>query len=421
MNILIVDDQPSVLVSLTSVIDWASAGIDEVYSASSSLTAKDIIRSKEIHILLTDIEMPIESGLDLIQWIRENGYEIECILITSYMDFAYARQGISLGVVDYVVQPAKTPDILRSVKSAVSKIKHRHDMLRTARVGSFFGNEVNQAVKHFLRIWPEEKETEEFETLLQMKLNRLTELGFHCTKEDSCAFFLTKIQQWNAIPPDKPSLRSTYEEHILRVFSFVNGTAATYFEYDSHLFTLLAMPSYDEIQKYLEILCKQVYENMKCQICIFYCIVPLRSFLSAFRYITGMSYLENAGKYGAVTQVFLTAENKNLSQVSRNYRCYYEQIKAYIRANISLPITRQGISEHIHISPDYISHIVRSVAECSCKELIAGEKMRYAKNLIETTGRSIGDIAVECGYDSFAYFSKVYKSIYGVSPRNARK
>ena len=47
--------------------------------------------------------------------------------------------------------------------------------------------------------------------------------------------------------------------------------------------------------------------------------------------------------------------------------------------------------------------------------------MRYAKNLIETTGRSIGDIAVECGYDSFAYFSKVYKSIYGVSPRNARK
>ena len=54
MNILIVDDQPSVLVSLTSVIDWASAGIDEVYSASSSLTAKDIIRSKEIHILLTN-------------------------------------------------------------------------------------------------------------------------------------------------------------------------------------------------------------------------------------------------------------------------------------------------------------------------------------------------------------------------------
>ena len=45
MNILIVDDQPSVLVSLTSVIDWASAGVEEVDSASSALVAKDVMGS----------------------------------------------------------------------------------------------------------------------------------------------------------------------------------------------------------------------------------------------------------------------------------------------------------------------------------------------------------------------------------------
>ena len=110
-----------------------------------------------------------------------------------------------------------------------------------------------------------------------------------------------------------------------------------------------------------------------------------------------------------------------MDMASQNYRSYYEKIESYIRENMAAQITRQAISEHIHISPDYISHIVRSIAECSCKELITREKMKYARGLIESTTKPIGDIAVECGYDSFAYFSKVYKATYGVSPRRDRK
>ena len=55
MNILIVDDQPSVLASLTTTINWKSVGIDQVYSASSTLAAKNIIDKENIQILLTDI------------------------------------------------------------------------------------------------------------------------------------------------------------------------------------------------------------------------------------------------------------------------------------------------------------------------------------------------------------------------------
>ena len=62
MNILIVDDQPSVLASLTTTINWKSVGIDQVYSASSTLAAKNIIDKENIQILLTDIEMPVENG-----------------------------------------------------------------------------------------------------------------------------------------------------------------------------------------------------------------------------------------------------------------------------------------------------------------------------------------------------------------------
>ena len=68
MNLLIVDDQSNVLTWLATSISWSDIGISHVYSASSVLTAKEIIRSHDIQILLTDIEMPVQSGLDLISF-----------------------------------------------------------------------------------------------------------------------------------------------------------------------------------------------------------------------------------------------------------------------------------------------------------------------------------------------------------------
>ena len=55
------------------------------------------------------------------------------------------------------------------------------------------------------------------------------------------------------------------------------------------------------------------------------------------------------------------------------------------------------------------------------KELITREKKKYARGLIENTTQPIGNIAIPCGYDSFAYFSKVYNPTYGVRPRVDRK
>ena len=74
----------------------------------------------------------------------------------------------------------------------------------------------------------------------------------------------------------------------------------------------------------------------------------------------------------------------------------------------------------MHLSPDYISHIVRVMKGCSCKEWITRRKMNYARQLIQTTALPIGEIAARCGYDSFAYFSKVYKLYFNATPREDR-
>ena len=58
MNLLIVDDQKTIVKGLQDGIDWKAAGIDEVYTACSAREAKLVLMNFDIEILLTDIEMP---------------------------------------------------------------------------------------------------------------------------------------------------------------------------------------------------------------------------------------------------------------------------------------------------------------------------------------------------------------------------
>lgn len=60
--------------------------------------AKTLICENQIDILMTDIEMPGENGLQLLHWVSENYPDIVCILLTSHADFSYAQESINLDV-----------------------------------------------------------------------------------------------------------------------------------------------------------------------------------------------------------------------------------------------------------------------------------------------------------------------------------
>ena len=137
--------------------------------------------------------------------------------------------------------------------------------------GEFSNYEINHAAKHFFKTWPDLQDSENFEALLAEKIRRLNELGCPCREEDSCVFFLTVIREWYALPLPELSCRSRYAEVMQSVFSFANGYTTTYSKDDSHFFTMLFMPSYDDIKDYFEILEEQVKETLSCSIGIFYC------------------------------------------------------------------------------------------------------------------------------------------------------
>lgn len=82
-SLLVVDDEQYAVEGVMEAIDWKSIGIMAVYGAYSSEEAKNIIRQHDIQVIVCDIEMAEESGLDFLRWMRTEGYFARLIFLTA--------------------------------------------------------------------------------------------------------------------------------------------------------------------------------------------------------------------------------------------------------------------------------------------------------------------------------------------------
>ena len=135
MKLLMVNDAEAIVNAMKDSIDWISYGIDEVFVAYNVVEGRDIISQNTIDILLCDIEMPGEYGIALIRWIRENNYDIDCILLTCHAEFEYAHEAITLNCHDYLLLPASYNTIGETVKSVVFRRAERFQNTRLQEYG----------------------------------------------------------------------------------------------------------------------------------------------------------------------------------------------------------------------------------------------------------------------------------------------
>lgn len=71
-SLLVVDDEKYAVWGVSRGIDWKELEIDRVFEAFNTDEAIEIIAKNEIHVVISDIEMPRRSGLELLKWIRQN-------------------------------------------------------------------------------------------------------------------------------------------------------------------------------------------------------------------------------------------------------------------------------------------------------------------------------------------------------------
>ncbi|MCM1191483.1 MAG: response regulator [Butyrivibrio sp.] len=195
-KLLIADDEPLVQAGLKSMLNWSDLNIEICGTAMNGQTALKMIEEQNPDLCITDIKMPVMSGLELIRTCRERfgGDRPLFIILTSYEDFHMVKEALTYQVTDYLVKLELTPETLReAVNRVMERINRAAENATPPNSITYLFNE-----KFFIRLLNNLFESEEQFALQSHDLS----LDFHY-KAYVCCYGEMSGRQADALPAEK--------------------------------------------------------------------------------------------------------------------------------------------------------------------------------------------------------------------------
>ena len=116
-SILIVDDDRLILATLSQGLRQAGY---VVFQASSGKEALQLAMMHTPELALLDVTMPVMSGIELAQRLRED-FKIPFLFLSAYGDSDIVHQAAELGALGYLVKPVDTPQIIPAIEAALAR------------------------------------------------------------------------------------------------------------------------------------------------------------------------------------------------------------------------------------------------------------------------------------------------------------
>lgn len=119
-NILVVDDEKIVVSGIKKCLKLYHYPL-EIFEAYDGEEARRILENNLIDILMTDIELPLINGLDLIKIAKDYHPEIKTIVFSAYSNFEYARKAISLNAIYYLLKPINVEEFQEVMNKVIER------------------------------------------------------------------------------------------------------------------------------------------------------------------------------------------------------------------------------------------------------------------------------------------------------------
>lgn len=129
-NLIIVDDETEIRNGLRHKMDWTSLGFQIVGEASNGREAIELLEQGDIHLMITDIRMPIMDGMALLNEQKIRFPNVKTIILSGYDDFSYAKIAIQSGAKDYLLKPVIRKELIEMILIVCEELdREHHDLL----------------------------------------------------------------------------------------------------------------------------------------------------------------------------------------------------------------------------------------------------------------------------------------------------
>ncbi|MGI5990363.1 MAG: response regulator [Lachnospiraceae bacterium] len=124
-SVVFIDDEAIIRNSFRSLIDWENTSFRIAGIFDDGNTAWDYIRTHNTDIVISDINMPFLSGLDLLRQVNTLQNPPHVILLTGYEYFEYAKKAIEYRAFDFLVKPITSESLMQAIMKASLDISEK--------------------------------------------------------------------------------------------------------------------------------------------------------------------------------------------------------------------------------------------------------------------------------------------------------
>lgn len=117
-TILIVEDDR---IYARTTTNWLlKNGLNSRYVLSVE-SAKEFLRGNEVDLVLSDFRLGDSNGVELLEWIRKQGYRMPFLIMTGYGDIPGAVEAVKKGADNYLPKPIQTEKVLSTIVELLQK------------------------------------------------------------------------------------------------------------------------------------------------------------------------------------------------------------------------------------------------------------------------------------------------------------
>ena len=97
------------------------------------------------------------------------------------------------------------------------------------------------------------------------------------------------------------------------------------------------------------------------------------------------------------------------------------RIIRYVQKHYNEPLTNTDLERLFHFNPIYTNRVFKKHTGVTVQQFLTDYRLRMSTEFLKSSESSVGEIASMVGYGDLAYYSKLFKKMYGVTPTHYRK